>query len=424
MNLFLFLHLVFVTLLLRAEAQAKTCCKHCSCQAQCALFIVGVTSLWQLLSTSIVLGLTWLAVLSGLTSRWTAIRCLTTIGSIAALVCCLARIKLLVGDIDRHVLVIWRNRNFWNGCRWFVTRNIWYVNAFQNDILWPWPIRYFTGNLINRSTPRKFSLLRDRLRLAIWRRDVDRPRNRLVQIILGNAAWVILTRVVWQYISWRLWIVWRNNRRSVREVVLEVLVNFGILIVGRTSSKDIVISIVLVKDVTLLFEFLNDFIWILGKADRFISLASCKFTRVADFLARCFIIEDGLSFLRITNINDRLDNVFWIWRNGEFVNLLMVWRVAFNRWTSYSCKRLAVSLLAVNRPWIVGNNLAGNAIGRVATLEGYCCRVVWLNSLVVFVNVVNRFRNRLLIRIFVGCARVCRAMLEVNFIGWRADTRT
>ena len=96
----------------------------------------------------------------------------------------------------------------------------------------------------------------------------------------------------------------------MREVVLEVLVNFGILIVGRTSSKDIVISIVLVKDVTLLFEFLNDFIWILGKADRFISLASCKFKRVADFLARCFIIEDGLSFLRITNINDRLDNVF------------------------------------------------------------------------------------------------------------------
>ena len=101
----------------------------------------------------------------------------------------------------------------------------------------------------------------------------------------------------------------------------------------------------------------------------------------------------------------------------------MVWRVAFNRWTSYSCKRLAVSLLAVNRPWIVGNNLAGNVIGRVATLECYCCRVVWLNSLVVFVNVVNRFRNRLLIRIFVGCARVCRAMLEVNFIGWRADTK-
>ena len=101
----------------------------------------------------------------------------------------------------------------------------------------------------------------------------------------------------------------------------------------------------------------------------------------------------------------------------------MVWRVAFNRWTGYGCKRLAVSLLAVNRPWIVGNNLAGNVIGRVATLEGYCCRVVWLNSLVVFVNVVNRFRNRLLIRIFVGCARVRRAMLEVNFIGWRADTK-
>ena len=96
---------------------------------------------------------------------------------------------------------------------------------------------------------------------------------------------------------------------------------------------------------------------------------------------------------------------------------------SFNRWTGYGCKRLAVSLLAVNRPWIVGNNLAGNVIGRVATLEGYCCRVVWLNSLVVFVNVVNRFRNRLLIRIFVGCARVRRAMLEVNFIGWRADTK-
>ena len=96
----------------------------------------------------------------------------------------------------------------------------------------------------------------------------------------------------------------------MREVVLEVLVNFGILVVDRAGNKDIVISIVLINDVTLLFEFLNDFIWILGKADRFISLASCEFTRVADFLARCFIIEDGLSFLRIANINDRLDNVF------------------------------------------------------------------------------------------------------------------
>ena len=235
---------------------------------------------------------------------------MTTIGSIAALVSCLARIKLLVGDVDRHVLVIWRNRNFWNRCGWHVSRNVWYVNAFQNDILRPWSISYFTGNLINRCTSRKFSLLRDRLRLAIWRRNVDRPRNGLVQIILGNTAWVILTRVVWQYISRRLWIVWRNDRRSVREVVLEVLVNFRILVVGRAGNKDIVISVVLVKDVTLLFEFLNDFIWILGKADRFISLAIYDFTRVADFLARCFIIEDCLSFLRITNINDRLDNVF------------------------------------------------------------------------------------------------------------------
>ena len=96
----------------------------------------------------------------------------------------------------------------------------------------------------------------------------------------------------------------------MREVVLEVLVNFGILVVGRAGSKDIVVSIVLVKDVTLLFEFLDDFIWILGKADRFISLASCEFTRVADFLTSRLIIEDGLSFLRIADINDRLDNVF------------------------------------------------------------------------------------------------------------------
>ena len=36
---------------------------------------------------------------------------------------------------------------------------------------------------------------------------------------------------------------------------------------------------------------------------------------------------------------------------------------------------------------------------------------------------MNRFRNRLLLCIFVGCIGVRRAMLEVNFIGWRADTK-
>lgn len=162
----------------------------------------------------------------------------------------------------------------------------------------------------------------------------------------------------------------------MREVVLEVLVNFRILVVGRAGNKDIVISIVLVKDVTLLFEFLNDFIWILSKADRFISLAIYDFTRVADFLACCFIVEDGLSFLRIANVDNRLNNVLGLRRNVNCSDLLVVWRVAFNRWTGYGSECLTVSLLTINRPWIIGNNLAGNVIGRVAAFEGYCCRVV------------------------------------------------
>ena len=97
---------------------------------------------------------------------------------------------------------------------------------------------------------------------------------------------------------------------AVLQVVLEVLVNFRILVIGRTSDKDIVVGIVLVKDVALIFQFLNNFIWILGKADRFISLDSCNFTRVGNLLTRRLIIEDGLGFLSISNINHRLDNVF------------------------------------------------------------------------------------------------------------------
>ena len=43
--------------------------------------------------------------------------------------------------------------------------------------------------------------------------------------------------------------------------------------------------------------------------------------------------------------------------------------------------------------------------------------------MIVFVNVVNCFRNNLLFSILVGCIGVRRAMLEVNFISWRADTK-
>ena len=207
-----------------------------------------------------------------------------------------------------------------------------------------------------------------------------------------------------------LWIlVWRYRRMSVLQVVLEVLVNFGILVVGRSSDKDIILSVILVKNVTLLFEFLNDFIWILGKADRFISLASCNFTCPTDFFARRFIIEDGLGFLGIPNINHRLDDVFWIWRNSDFINLRMVWRVAFNGWTLYETK-----LLAGYHPWIVGNNLMRNVVSRVAALKVNRWRVVCLSSLVVFVNVVNRFRNNLLFSILVGCIGMRHAMLQID----------
>ena len=36
---------------------------------------------------------------------------------------------------------------------------------------------------------------------------------------------------------------------------------------------------------------------------------------------------------------------------------------------------------------------------------------------------MDRFRNNLLFSILVGCISVRRAMLEVNFISWRADTK-
>ena len=108
-----------------------------------------------------------------------------------------------------------------------------------------------------------------------------------------------------------LWIlVWRYRRMSVREVVLEVLVNLGVLVISRTVNEDLVVGIALVKDITLGFQFPNNFAWILGEVDSFIRLTSCNFTCPTDFFARRFIIEDGLSFLGIPNINHRLDDVF------------------------------------------------------------------------------------------------------------------
>ena len=71
---------------------------------------------------------------------------------------------------------------------------------------------------------------------------VDRPRNRLVQIILGNAAWVILARVVWQYISRRLWIIWRNSRNSMDKDYFERLICIVISIVVFNSLRKTIVT--------------------------------------------------------------------------------------------------------------------------------------------------------------------------------------
>ena len=85
----------------------------------------------------------------------------------------------------------------------------------------------------------------------------------------------------------------------------------------------------------------------------------------------CLVIEVDGSFLSISRVVNRLYDVFRIWRYRCGIYLGHVSRVASNDWTLNGTKRLG-SLC----PVIVGNNLARNVIGRVATLEVNRCRVI------------------------------------------------
>ena len=94
---------------------------------------------------------------------------------------------------------------------WRVAWDAWH------HITWPFPGRPSTvsncsRHLVDIRRPGQLSSLFNRLSLAIRRRELDRPRNGLVQVIVPNAVWIGLSWIIWQPVSVRLWIIWRNCR--------------------------------------------------------------------------------------------------------------------------------------------------------------------------------------------------------------------
>ena len=106
-------------------------------------------------------------------------------------------------------------------------------------------------------------------------------------------------------------------------------------------------------------------------ADLFTSLASQLNRLVIQQLVVCLVIEVDGSFLRVSGIVNCLVNILGIWLYRLGSNFCLISRVASNCRTLNSIKRLVISLLTINRPWIVGNNLTRNFVSRVATLKGY-----------------------------------------------------
>ena len=121
-----------------------------------------------------------------------------------------------VGNINRGVFRIWSDVNALDASNiWGVTVNCRNINCNPAVVAALCPVG--VGNLvvyqINCSATfeagRLFSSFRSFTRLS----DVNRPGNGLVQIILSNTTWVVLT--VWQLITRVLWLIWRNRDRIV-----------------------------------------------------------------------------------------------------------------------------------------------------------------------------------------------------------------
>ena len=164
-------------------------------------------------------------------------------------------------------------------------------------------------NQVFRGSPLVVNCLRFRTSLAIWHCNVDGPGCRRLSLFISI----------------------RNILSAMLRVVVEVLMNRRIIVISRPSGKDIILSIVLIKDITLSLQFLDNFIWILGKADRFASLAILDFMCTINLLAGRFIIEVYLGLLPIcfvynsnvlTQVADVICRVKRVVRN----------RLAIDRW--------------------------------------------------------------------------------------------
>ena len=122
--------------------------------------------------------------------------------------------------------------------------------------------------------------------------------------------------------------------------------------------------------------------------------------------------------MRVSGIVNCLVNILGIWLYRLGSNFCWVSRVASNDWTLDGIKRLAVGLLAINRPRIIGNNLSRNFVSRVAAFEGNrfisvsSCLLISVDP--IFVDVVNRFADGILIGMIISCIGVRRAMLQID----------
>ena len=192
---------------------------------------------------------------------------------------------------------------------------------------------------------------------------VDCPRNRLVQIILGNAAWVILTRVVWQYISWRLWIIWRNSDGTVLEANLEGLI-FSVVIVKDDFSA---VGGIAHQYVAKILVGLN----ILGSSVARLSIRLAAQRRGLQGLASGLVNVGYGCLLGVWSVSYDFLDVGVIVSNVLVRNILLVSRVALNCW---SCNVFEVLCVAPNSLDHLPSYLVNRCSSFVVQAVVYACR--------------------------------------------------
>ena len=283
----------------------------------------------------------------------------------------------LVRNVNRFInrLVVfkwWRLLSNLSACYTVNQRRVAFLRCWRiffpswGTICLPLTVSNMPVNQVFRGSPLVVNCLRFRTSLAIWRCNVDGPGCRRLSLFISI----------------------RNILGAMLKVVVEVLMNRRIIVISRPSGKDIILSIVLIKDITLSFQFLDNFIWILGKADRFASLAILDFMCTINLLAGRFIIEVYLGLLPIcfvynsnvlTQVADVICRVKRVVRNRLAIDR---WRKAGHFWNC-DVARLGWVVFIV---WILRGRL-------VLSWKGLGIRI---NNQIAkfFINILNVYRLR------------------------------